>query len=119
MLHDRTGIKMAASTKNNQNAAKSGRKDIQFSIRTDSETKARAARAAEVAQVTLTEFVEAAVRERADEILAQHDQILLSDRDFLLFEELMKRTIEPNDLVRAEVAEFDQGRFDAQGHYHW
>jgi len=69
--------------------------------------------------VTLTEFVETAVRERADEVLAQHDQILLSDRDFLLFEELMTRPVEPNDLVRAEVAKFNKGHFDAQGRYHW
>jgi uncharacterized protein (DUF1778 family) len=94
-------------------------KDIQFSIRTDSDTKARAARAAEAAQMTLTEFVEVAVRERADAVLARQDQILLSDRDFLLFEELMTRAVEPNDLVRAEVAQFNQGRFDAQGRYHW
>ncbi len=110
---------MAASTERSKAAAKPRRKDIQFSIRTDSDTKARAARAAEAARMTLTEFVEAAVRERADEVLARHDQILLSDRDFLLFEELMTRAVEPNDLVRAEAAEFNQGRFDAQGRYHW
>ena len=110
---------MAASTEQNKDAAEARRKDIQFSIRTDGDTKARAARAAGIAQMTLTEFVEAAVRERADEVLARYDQVLLSDRDFLLFEELMKREIEPNDLVRAEVADFNKGRFDPQGRYHW
>jgi len=110
---------MATSAEASQAATKLRRKDIQFSIRTDSDTKARAARAAEAAQMTLTEFVEAAVRERADEVLARHDQILLSDHDFLLFEELMTRAVEPNDVVRAEAAEFNQGRFDAQGRYHW
>ncbi len=107
---------MTASTKS---SAESRRKDIQFSIRTDSDTKARAARAAGIARMTLTEFVEAAVRERADAVLARHDQVLLTDRDFLLFEELMTRAVEPNDLVRAEVAEFNQGRFDPQGRYSW
>ncbi len=107
---------MAVSQKAHKVTAR--RKDIQFSIRTDSDTKALAARAAGIARMTLTEFVEAAVRERADEILARHAQVLLSDRDFLLFEELMKRTVEPNDLVCAEVAEFNQGRFDEQGRYH-
>ena len=58
--------------------------------------------------MTLTEFVEIAVRERAYEVLARHEQILLSDRDFVLFEELMTRPVEPNDLVRAEVAEFNE-----------
>lgn len=110
---------MAAATEPSESTAKARRKDIQFSIRTDRDTKARVERAAGVAQMTLTEFVEAAVRERADEVLARHDQILLSDRDFFLFEELMARPVEPNDLVRAEVAEFNKGRFDAQGRYHW
>lgn len=109
---------MAANTEAGRAAARSRRKDIQFSIRTDSDTKARAVRAAEAARMTLTEFVETAVRERADEVLARHDQILLTDRDFLLFEELMIRAVEPNDLVRAEAAEFNQGRFDALGRYH-
>ena len=109
---------MAANTEQSM-AAEVRRKDIQFSIRTDSDTKARAARAADISRMTLTEFVEAAVRERADEVLARHDQVLLSDRDFLLFEELMQREIEPNDLVRTEVADFNKGRFDPQGRYHW
>lgn len=112
-------MEMKASTEDNQAAKKLRRKNIQFSIRTDSDTKTRAARAAEAARMTLTEFVETAVRERADEVLAQHEQILLSDRDFLLFEVLMTRQVEPNDLVRTEVAEFNQGRFDAEGRYHW
>ena len=98
---------------------KARRKNIQFSIRTDSNTKARAERAAGVAHMTLTEFVEEAVRGLAEEVLARHEQILLSDRDFSLFEELMTRAVEPNELVRAETAAFNRGRFDAQGRYHW
>lgn len=98
--------------------AKARRKNIQFSIRTDSDTKARVERAAGVEHMTLTEFVEAAVRDRADEVLSRHDQILLTDRDFQLFEELMTRKVEPNALVRSEAAEFNQGWFDAQGRYH-
>lgn len=110
---------MAATMEPGEASAKARRKNIQFSLRTDSDTKARAERAAGVAHMSLTEFVEAAVRERADEILARHDQILLTDRDFLLFEELMARPVEPNDLVRAEVTQFNKGHFDAQGRYHW
>jgi uncharacterized protein (DUF1778 family) len=98
---------------------KTRRKNIQFSIRTDSDTKARAERAAIDTKMTLTEFVETAVRERTDEVLARQDQILLTDRDFLLFEELLTRRVEPNELVRSEVAEFNKGHFDAQGRYHW
>lgn len=110
---------MAAATELKEAAPKARRKHTQFSIRTDSDTKARVERAAGIAHMTLTEFVEEAVRGLADEVLARHEQILLSDHDFLLFEELMTRAVEPNDLVRAEAAEFNQGRFDAQGRYHW
>ena len=110
---------MPAVVEPGQDKAKARRKNIQFSIRTDSDTKIRVERAAGIAHMTLTEFVETAVRERADEVLTRHDHILLSDRDFLLFEELMKRAVEPNDLVRSEAAEFNKGRFDAQGRYHW
>ncbi len=109
---------MSAVGEQDKTTAKARRKDIQFSIRTDSDTKARVERAAGVAHMSLTEFVEAAVRERADEVLAQHDQILLTDRDFRLFEELMTRKVEPNELVRSEAAEFNKGWFDAQGRYH-
>lgn len=98
---------------------KTRRKSVQFSIRTDKDTKARVERAAGVAQMTLTDFVEEAVRGRAEEVLAQHEQILLSDQDFALFEELMTRSIEPNALVRSEITEFNKGHFDAQGRYHW
>lgn len=50
---------------------------------------------------------------------ARKDDILLSDRDFALFKENMMRSVEPNAPVQSEVAEFNKGRFDAQGRYHW
>lgn len=98
--------------------AKARRKSVRFSIRTDSETKARVERAAGVAHMALTDFVEEAVRGLADEVLARHEQLHLSDRDVVLFEELMTRPVEPNALVRSEVAAFNEGRFDAQGRHH-
>ena len=84
---------MEASVRRDEAKAKVRRKSIQFNIRTDTETKARVERAAGVEHMTLTEFVEAAVRDRADEVLSRHDQILLTDRDFQLFEELMTRKV--------------------------
>lgn len=110
---------MAAVIEPGADGAGTRRKTFQFSIRTDRETKSRVERAAQAAHMTLTQFVENAVRGLADEVLAQHEQILLSDRDFALFEELMTRPVEPNALVRAEAAAFNEGRFDAQGRYHW
>ncbi len=67
----------------------------------------------------LTEPVELAARGLADEPLSPHEQVLLTDRDFQLFEELMTRATEPNALVRSEVEGFNKGHFDAQGRYHW
>jgi len=109
---------MAASAALSKTTTKARRKNIQFSIRTDGDTKARVERAAGVTHMTLTEFVEAAVRERANEVLSRHDQILLTERDFQLSEDLMMRKVEPNALVRSEAAEFNEGWFDAQGRYH-
>lgn len=100
-------------------AVEARRRSVQFSIRTDRDTKARVERAAGVAHMTLTDFVEEAVRGLAEEVLARHEQILLSDRDFAFFEELMTRPVETNALVRSEVTEFNEGRFDAQGRYRW
>ncbi len=55
----------------------------------------------------------------AAETLIRHDPIVLTDREFLLFEDLMTRAVEPNVLVRTEAADFNKGRFDVQGRYHW
>jgi uncharacterized protein (DUF1778 family) len=110
---------MTVMTDSEKPKSKVRRKSIQFSIRTDNATKARVEQAAGVAQMTVTEFVEQAVRGLADEVLARHEQILLTDRDFQLFEALMTHAVEPNTLVRSEVAAFREGRFDAEGRYHW
>lgn len=55
----------------------------------------------------------------ADLAPLEHDPILLTDRDFQLFEELMARAVEPNDLVRSEAEDFNRVHFDEQGRCHW
>lgn len=54
-----------------------------------------------------------------DNAHTQQEPILLTDRDFLLFGELMSRAVEPNALVLSEIAEFNKGSFDEQRRYHW
>lgn len=59
------------------------------------------------------------MRGLADQVLPWYAHILLTDRGFHFFKELMTRVVEPNDLVRSEVEAFNRGYFDAQGRYHW
>jgi hypothetical protein len=67
----------------------------------------------------MAETMFAEIAEQHDEVLAPQGPILLSDRDFLFFEALLTRQVQPNALVCSEVAEFNQGCFDAQGRYCW
>ena len=95
-----------------------GRRDVQFNIRMAFENKERVERAAKVTKQSLTEFAEAAVLERAEEVLERHERILLSDRDFDAFSRMMNAGTKPTRTALREAAEFSQGRMKG-GRYHW
>ena len=103
-----------------QRPMQSGRsaKDAQFNIRMALDNKRKVERAAKVAKQSLTEFAEAAVLERAEEILTRHEQIRLSDRDFDLFVQIMEGNTKPTRVAVREAAEFSQGRMEGS-RYHW
>ena len=84
------------------------RKDVQFNIRMAFENKERVERAAKVTKQSLTEFAEAAVLERAEEVLERHERILLSDRDFDAFVRMMNADTKPTKTALREAAEFSQ-----------
>jgi len=94
------------------------RRDVQFNIRVEVETKEQIERAAKVARQTLTEFTKAAVIERAEEVLARHDQIVLSDRDYELFTKIMTEEHEPTELALRGAAEFMSGTMEGS-RYRW
>ena len=86
------------------------RQDVQLNIRMAAETKERIERAAKVARQSLTEFTETAAIERADAVLTSHERIVLSERDYALFQEIMTAETEPTEKALQEAAEFRQGR---------
>ena len=94
------------------------RKDVQFNIRMAFENKERIERAAKVTKQSLTEFAEAAVLERAEQVLDRHERILLSDRDFDAFVRMMNAGAKPSKTALREAAEFSQGRMEG-ARYHW
>ena len=90
----------------------------QFNIRMAVENKLKVERAARVANQSLTEFAEAAVVQRAEEVLERQERILLSDRDFERFVQLMTAEAAPTETALREAAEFNQGRMNGS-RYHW
>lgn len=92
--------------------------NIQFNIRMAAENKAKVERAARVANQSLTEFAEAAVVQRAEEVLERQERILLSDQNFDRFVALMTTDAEPTETALHDAAEFNQGQMDGS-RYRW
>ncbi len=90
----------------------------QFNIRMAIENKIKVERAARAANQSLTEFAEAAVVQRAEEVLERQERIPLSDRDFERFVQLMTADTEPTETALREVAAFNQGHNDGP-RYRW
>jgi len=90
----------------------------QFNIRMAIENKLKVERAARAANQSLTEFAEAAIVQRAEEVLERQERILLSDRDFERFVHLMTADTEPTETALREAAAFNQGQRDGS-RYRW
>jgi uncharacterized protein (DUF1778 family) len=90
----------------------------QFNIRMAVENKIKVERAARVVNQSMTEFAEAAVVARAEEVLERQKHILLSNRDFDRFVELMTVDIEPTETALREAAAFNQGHNEGS-RYRW
>ena len=90
----------------------------QFNIRMAVENKIKVERAARASNQSLTEFAEAAVVQRAEEVLERQQRILLSDQDFERFVRVMTADAEPTETALREAAEFNQGQSDGS-RYRW
>lgn len=90
----------------------------QFNIRMAVANKTKVERAARVANQSLTEFAEAAVMQRAEEVLERQERILLSDQDFERFVQLMTSDAAPTETAVQEAAAFRQGQSDGS-RYRW
>lgn len=90
----------------------------QFNIRMAVVNKEKIERAAQAVNQSLTEFVESAVVQRAEEVLEWQRQILLTDRDWDRFVQIMTEDAEPTEAALAEANAFNQGHSDGP-RYRW
>lgn len=92
--------------------------NTQLNIRMAVENKAKLERAARAANQTLTEFAEAALVQRAEEVLERQERILLSERDFERFVQFMTAEDELAETALQEAAAFNQGQMQG-ARYRW
>jgi uncharacterized protein (DUF1778 family) len=87
-------------------------RQVQFNIRMSTKEKQRIEDAARVSRQTITEFTQNALAEKADEILAHHEQIVLSNRDYNQFVAIMTADTEPTEIAKREAAGFKTGKVE-------
>lgn len=72
--------------------------------------KRRAEEAAQVLGQTITAFTETALAEKAQAVLAQHEKIVLSERDFSRFVEIINNPEPPTPVLRRAMQEYEAMR---------
>ncbi|MFY7953985.1 MAG: DUF1778 domain-containing protein [Armatimonadaceae bacterium] len=77
-----------------------------LNCRVDSRIKQRAEEAAHLLGQSITDFTEMAIAEKADAVLAQSQQIRLSERDFVLFVASLENPAPPTQRLREAVADY-------------
>jgi uncharacterized protein (DUF1778 family) len=75
-----------------------------MSFRITPEAKSRIARAAELRHADLTQFVTQAALREADAVIAEAEQIALSERDYRKILDLIEHPPAPNAKLRAALA---------------
>ena len=86
-----------------------GEKD-RMHFRLDPKIKARVARAAAITGQGLTDFAASTLSEKADQILARHDTILLTSDDYSFFLKALDDDRKPSKRSRAAVKRYQRGR---------
>ena len=81
-----------------------------LSCRVNARIKRRAEEAASVLGQSITDFTEIALAEKAERVLSQHDRIVLSERDFAQFMELIENPPAPTQQLRDAAAEYKRLR---------
>lgn len=76
-------------------------------LRTTREQKDLLRRAADIRHQQTTEFVLKASLDAAEEVIAQEERIIMSERDFAHFVELIENPKPPTENLRKMMAEYD------------
>lgn len=90
------------------NEMKKDRKDARIDIRLDSQIKERIERAAALRNVDVSSFILSRVVPAADEEIAAHERLILSDRDRDLFLKLIANPPEPSKKLVKAATRFKQ-----------
>jgi uncharacterized protein (DUF1778 family) len=83
-----------------------------------SQEKQRIEDAARANRQSITEFTLNALAEKADEVLARQEQIVLSEQDYKQFVAIMTADTEPTEVAKREATEFKQGTLEG-ARYRW
>ena len=78
-------------------------------LRLDPKIKARVARAATITGQGLTDFAVSALNEKAGQIIAQHDTILLTSDDYSFFLKALDDDRKPSKRSRAAAKRYRRG----------
>ena len=81
-----------------------------LSCRIHAHIKERAERAAQALGQNITTFTETALAEKADAVLQREEEILLSERDFTLFMQLIQNAPAPTDALRRAAQDYKRFR---------
>src|SRR2546425_9994062 len=79
-------------------------------FRLDPKIKARVARAAAITGQGLTDFAVSTLSEKADQILARHDTILLASDEYSFFLNALEDDRKPSKRSRAAAKRYQRGR---------
>ena len=88
--------------------AVSVKKDDRIYIRTTQAQKQALARAARARHLHTTEFILQVSLQVAEQVIAEEEKILLSERDFARFVELIDNPPPPTDSLRAAMTEYQR-----------
>lgn len=81
-----------------------------MNFRLDPEIKERVARAAAITGQGLTDFAVSALSERANEVLARHESLLLTSEDYEFFLGALDVDREPSERSRTAAERYRRGR---------
>ena len=81
-----------------------------MNFRLNKEIKDRVVQAATITGQALTDFAVCAISERADEILARHNKIMLDKEEYNFFLQVLSEDREPSERSQAAAARYRQGR---------
>ena len=86
--------------------AKAQRDQTRLSCRVSARIKQQVEEAAALLGQSITDFTESALAEKAQAVLDHHERIVLSDRDFARFVELVESPKSPTAALRSAMSEY-------------